>query len=184
MKHLIHRYLNENYYIKGNSFHSNSNPWISPSYLLVKELYTIFGLEKKELKWYVKSWVKKQSKSFDFRNWWTPIIKTGIYFPLARQINSRLISSDLVSVQPMDMPTGLIYAPYIPIDVTPIPINNFRPSGTVSSRYATRMIDNRFYSQIGISSGGINEPLIGELHHPERPITDMMEQWTKLVNER
>jgi hypothetical protein len=47
---------------------------------------------------------------------------------------------------------GLIFAPYIPMQVEPIIVENFAPSQGVMSRYADRMVDNRYYGAIDIAT--------------------------------
>lgn len=47
---------------------------------------------------FFRGYVKDKEISFD-----------GIYFPLVRRAFARLLSDDLVSVQPMNRPTGLLF---------------------------------------------------------------------------
>ncbi len=48
---------------------------------------------------------------------------------------------------------GYIYAPYIPmtIESTVYDPNDFQPSREVMSRYATTVVNNRFYGHISVS---------------------------------
>jgi hypothetical protein len=70
VKKLIHKYLNSNFSIKDGSLIDNNSSYFK-STRLSQALTLIFGLTHKQLKWYIKSWVKKQDKSFDFNKWWS-----------------------------------------------------------------------------------------------------------------
>ncbi len=52
-----------------------------------------------------------------------------------------------------DISSGYIFAPYIPLQVTPTiyESNNFQPRESIMSRYTTRMVNNRFYGTINVS---------------------------------
>jgi hypothetical protein len=45
---------------------------------------------------------------------------------------------------------GYIFAPYIPLQIQPIQTNDFTPSQEIRSRYATRVVNNRFYGSITV----------------------------------
>jgi hypothetical protein len=47
---------------------------------------------------------------------------------------------------------GYIFAPYIPLQLesTVYDPNDFQPTREVMSRYATTVVDNRFYSEINV----------------------------------
>jgi hypothetical protein len=58
--------------------------------------------------------------------------------------------------------TGYIYAPYIPMQLTPTVINpeNFAPVKGIMTRYAKKMVNNRYYGHIhvdGLTYWNINE---------------------------
>ncbi len=58
--------------------------------------------------------------------------------------------------------TGYIYAPYVPMQLTPIMYNpfNFAPIKGIMTRYAKKMVNNRFYGHIrvdGLTHWDINE---------------------------
>lgn len=169
MKKLIHKYLNEYFYVAADNvsrINNNSRFYPVSAHHLVLELTKIFGLDKKELKWYVKSWILKHSKSFKFNPWWTPVSRFDVYIPLARQVHAQTIASELVAVQPLGEPRGIlnyleyhradtafdqgyVYAPYIPVDVTPEVVDpaNFNPT-EITSRYATRTINPNYYGTL------------------------------------
>jgi hypothetical protein len=70
MKKLIHNYLSDRFYIESEFIHDISSNSQVFSLNLTIELETVFGLKRKQLKWYIKSWAKKQKKGFDFNFWW------------------------------------------------------------------------------------------------------------------
>ena len=58
--------------------------------------------------------------------------------------------------------TGYVYAPYIPLQLTPTMYNpfNFAPIKGIMTRYAKKMVNNRFYGKVtidGIQTFSINE---------------------------
>ena len=70
MRKLIHGYLSNCFIVTKNSIIRIDDNSIITSGIMVSELIPIFGLTKKQLKWYIKSWVRKKSKSFNFNEWW------------------------------------------------------------------------------------------------------------------
>lgn len=70
MKKLIHDFLNSNFSVKINLvIGENGVPCRSNK--VSQTLTLVFAYSRKELKWYIKSWIKKQDKSFDFNKWWS-----------------------------------------------------------------------------------------------------------------
>ena len=132
MKRLIHRYLNENYFLKNGFIYRVSEPSNTDfiigvtSVSLANELKQVFGLTQKQLKWYIKSWVLSKNKNFNFKAYW---FNYGIKIP-------------------GNLKAGYVYAPYI-MSITPIVIenHNFQPRESVSSRYATA-VDQRHFGSI------------------------------------
>ena len=58
--------------------------------------------------------------------------------------------------------TGYIYAPYIPMQLTPVIYNphNFAPVKGIITRYAKKCVNNRFYGHVrvdGLTTWDINE---------------------------
>ena len=58
--------------------------------------------------------------------------------------------------------TGYIYAPYVPMQLTPVIYNpsNFAPVRGILTRYAKKIVNNRFYGAIvvnGLQTWDINE---------------------------
>lgn len=189
MKKLVHRYLDTRYQItQGRVVFFNTTRWIT-SEVLVKELGEVFDLNKKALKWYIKSWAKKQSKSFNFNRWWSAGSfiwdGIGIPIPIIRRMAAQPISQDLISIQPMNGPTGqlhyldyrmgvdpanmnregVIYSPYIPLTQNEIE-NTFVPDENLVSRYSRRVVNPSYYGElthgttVGVSSRAPREELV------------------------
>ena len=160
MKKLIHRYLTENYRILGNRVYTDKAYSLSSSSFVI-ELEKVFGLTKKELKWYVKSWIRKQNRNFYFNLWWSP----PTYFkPVAWSLRGfgRTIGEDLVSIQPLDHPTGqLFYMDYMfGID----PVNEeFRPRLNMAGRYSSGVVDPNLYSNINVDFNPTDSNPVGEI---------------------
>jgi hypothetical protein len=58
--------------------------------------------------------------------------------------------------------TGFIYAPYVPLQLTPTIYNqfNFAPVKGIMTRYAKKMVNNKFYGQVrvdGLTTWNVNE---------------------------
>jgi hypothetical protein len=137
MKKLIHRYLNENFFIKKDVIRYSSTPWSVSSDILIKDLNKVFDLSKKELKWLVKSWVRKQNRNFDFNDWWTPKINTcdNLFMPFVTRVVSSTIVEDLIPVQPMEGPTGQLFYLDFQTSTNPDPIETFTPRRNLANRY-------------------------------------------------
>ena len=73
MKKLIHDYLSNVYFLHDNC-RINKIPYTLSTHAttIIRELSLVFGLNKKQLKWYFKSWVLKQNRNFEFNTFWTP----------------------------------------------------------------------------------------------------------------
>ena len=94
MKELIHRYLDENYYIAEGKLYPRKQKSIPNHSIiiyhmivsrdikfceeLIDHLYIIFGLRRKQLKGYVKSWCI--NKDFDFSRFWNLQASSNIIF--------------------------------------------------------------------------------------------------------
>ena len=85
MKKLIFRYLNENYGWKYDALILLQPKELVHFRNLIKDLTTVFGLTKKQTKWYVKSWVKKTNSRVDFNTLWrnTTFILGAKWTPVA-----------------------------------------------------------------------------------------------------
>jgi len=114
MKKLIHKYLSDNYHVDNNYILLTSSEYKMrvTSDMLAQHVGVIFNLTKKQLKWYVKSWLANVNPRFKLNDYWaTPkaISWKNIKFPKIRRVYPRTIASDLVSVQPMEGPTGQLF---------------------------------------------------------------------------
>lgn len=101
MKQLIHRYLNDTFWFSGNFLLRRmefKEGWYAiplSSYTIVEELKLIFGLSKKQLKWYIKSWFA--NSRICFNAWWDNYNKDSTITILMKKINelsTRIISSN------------------------------------------------------------------------------------------
>ena len=71
--------------------------------------------------------------------------------PKVNKVKAQTIASQLVSVQPMNPPTGIVYAPYIPVMNTPTVTASSNASGSLVQRYAKKIINNSFFGKIKIT---------------------------------
>jgi hypothetical protein len=162
MKKLIHRYLTENYRMIGNRGPFRNEPFsmLLGSSSIIADLEKVFGLTKKELKWYVKSWFRNQNRNFDFNDWWTP--KTNhlgnIFIPFVSRVVASTIGEDLIPVQPMEGPTGTGQLFYMDYQYTASvdPIETFNPRRNVASRYGSAIINENAYKSIKVT-GELND---------------------------
>ena len=174
MNKLIHRYLTENYRILGNRVYTDKVYKLSSS-TFVSELEKIFGLTKKQLKWYVKSWVRKQNRNFDFDLWWSPSFNF-ITLPLVSRSFGQTITQDLVTVQPLDGPTGqLVYMDYI-IGIDPAVVDEFNPRQGILSRYARTEVNQNYYRTINVDFNQIDSNAVA--------VDEMLNGWRNLINEQ
>ncbi len=97
MKKVIYKYLSAFFTIKGDEILLKGTERRYYRYTLVKELIKVFNLTQKQIKWYVRDWALRENRNFDFDKYWGNINTRG------------LIASELVSVQPMDPPSGQLF---------------------------------------------------------------------------
>lgn len=141
MKRLIHKYLSEYYRIGFTEYNIlyviSMDRKSVPKHKLIPELCKLFGLEKSKLKWYIKSWIKKQNKSFHFTKWWNPWHGHKYTLPM----------------KPMKAPSGLLhYMDYV-ISVDPVIQNNDRQAIGVYTPYIdeqTREMTIRRWERSGL----------------------------------
>lgn len=123
---------------------------------IIADLEKVFGLTIKELKWYLKSWIRKQSRNFDFNDWWTHTSIILNWIPIVRSAITSTISQDLVAVEPMSGPTGqLLYMDY-QYTASVDPIETFTPRINVASRYGSATINENAYEGIKVT-GELND---------------------------
>lgn len=164
MKKLIHKYLNQTFFVEKCKIKCFSNHWFVSSKDLIEDLNKIFDLNKKELKWWVKSWVRKQSKGFDFNRWWAPKVISfdTIFMPFVTRVMSSTIVSDIISVQPMGEPTGELF--YFQN------ADNFIPRLGIADRYGSAAINENTYESISVQEAGT--------------ASRMLNDWRNLINEQ
>lgn len=121
MTSIIHSYLYEHFIfvdgkIRSKSAYARSQEPFRFVYFndtlsnIIEELSLIFALTKKQLKYYVKGWVRKHNRGFDFERYWNPppFDFNTLAFPKIKRIYSRTIGLDLARVEPMQQPRGLL----------------------------------------------------------------------------
>lgn len=79
MKKLIYRYLNETYNWDDGRVWVKLNDRIISVCSMSEDLSKVFGLTRKETKWYLKGWHKKTNKSFLFNRAWDGGWKNTVY---------------------------------------------------------------------------------------------------------
>lgn len=204
MTRFIYKYLSAYFAVKfGKILPQNRNtPYYYEVDDLIEDLSTVFGLTKKQLKYYIKGWARKQDRNFDFKEWWSPTPEPeiepengfeGIAFPIVRQVFSRTIANDLVAVQPMEPPRGLLfYLDYqyegnvqrvdepnqngrvYPRERLGNAVEEFRPRRNMRDRYS-QVTEN-------IEQPNRTERMQGELDHPQNNATDrMLDNWRNLM---
>jgi hypothetical protein len=72
------------------------------NYHLLKRLNQIFGLSKEYLKELVNEWAKTIKNDIDLEFFWSDLVD----FSVVRKVIPELISSQLVAVHPMEMPSN------------------------------------------------------------------------------
>ena len=100
MKRLIHRYLNENYGWKYGALILLQPKEFVNFRNIIKDLITVFGLTKKQTKWYLKSWVRKTNSKVDFNTLWrnATFILTATWVPVAGIEHGLDIESELTTM--------------------------------------------------------------------------------------
>jgi hypothetical protein len=180
----IYKYLSAHFVLKsGKIIPQNRN---TPYYYevdnlrtLIEELSKVFGLTKKQLKYYIKGWALKQNRNFNFKEWWSPTpepISNGgfgaVVLPMVTRINSQLLGQDLVAVQPLEAPRGLLF--YMDYQVGRVDEPN--QNGRVYPR-------EQFQNAIeNAEETNRNERIHGVLDHPQVDATTrMMGEWANLM---
>jgi hypothetical protein len=121
MKKYILSYLTENYYLDkseiGNAgiyAFDDDRRFKVPSNAkkLIEEIVTLFGYSFTRTKWIIHGWAKKEKPDFCLKFYWSSHEIDGTIFapfiPITRSVAASTIGLDLVSVQPMSAPKGLL----------------------------------------------------------------------------
>ena len=84
---------------------------------LTKDLTTIFGVAEDELIVCINDWALSVKPDVDLEFYWKTLESL---FPIAKRVAAQTVGLDLVSVQPMKAPTGLLfYLDYVHAGATP-----------------------------------------------------------------
>ena len=128
METYIKKYLSQHYYIQtsdvGNDgiyylFDDRRIPTPFFGNKLIKEISVVFGLEVEESKDYIIGWSISVKSDVDLEFYWKQIHEL-FGLPITHQIVARTVGMDLVPVQPMNLPTGmLMYMDYVYSGDTP-----------------------------------------------------------------
>jgi len=128
MRKYIHKYLNEKYYVTtspiGNygiyplADKDDVNKYPEYGDNIIKEVVTIFSIEKEEAKLEIHLWAHKKNDNADLDFYWknhaTPLNLGNLIFPIVQRISATTMANDLVAVQPMSMPSmDLFYMDYV-----------------------------------------------------------------------
>lgn len=113
MRKYIHKHLDEKYYIKASPVGNygiypladkddvNTYPEYGDN--IIKEIVTIFSIEKEEAKLEIHLWAHKKNDDTDLEFYWknhaTPLNLGDLMFPIAQTI-----ANEIIAVQPMSMP--------------------------------------------------------------------------------
>lgn len=138
MKKHIYRYIYKNYYWLDNYL------WVGPNQKtsfkkLSDDLCIIFGLTRKQTKWYIKGWCRYSNKCYDFNTTWDREFKL-------RAPKKYFIGCDLID-------SGVVYSPYIFTTTTPTICENISTRHLIANRYSLYgELDHisRYYSEIKI----------------------------------
>lgn len=138
MKFLIHKYLSRNYALRENYLCKSIGGYVRGEDLL-NELETIFGLSKKNLKWYLKSWFLGQSKSFPFNRYWASVIGNISFNKKLNITWSPELARDLAALHGIDVEEEL--ASYLNQNIDPETVQ----------KYSTRQVNPAYYTTITLN---------------------------------
>ena len=128
MRKYIHKYLDEKYYVTtspvGNygiyPLADKEDLTTYPEYgdTIIKEVVTIFSIEKEEAKLEIHLWAHKKNDNTDLNFYWnhhaTPLNIGNLIFPIVQRISASTMAYDLVAVQAMEMPRmDLMYMNFV-----------------------------------------------------------------------
>ena len=120
MKKFIYKQLDQQYEISTSSVGNDGIYLIStrgdifrtPEYgnNIVKDIVTVFNVKEEEAKIHIHKWSVTKKHGVDLTFYWENNYKgynlESINFPNVQRVFSQTLAQDLVSVQPMAMPTG------------------------------------------------------------------------------
>ena len=118
MRKYIHKHLDEKYYVVtspiGNygiyplADKEDVNKYPEYGDNIIKEVVTIFSIEKEEAKLEIHLWAHKKNDDTDLDFYWknhaTPLNLGNLMFPIVQRISASTLANNLVAVQPMSMP--------------------------------------------------------------------------------
>jgi hypothetical protein len=122
MESIIHKYLTRHYELSSSEeaskklrltvtygiYHREQTEWGKKEAYnvdLLDEIEKIFGVDELKAKAYVNNWAKSINRKINLSEYWS---KLKSLMPMAMKVAAQTIGRELVSVQPMNAPTGLL----------------------------------------------------------------------------
>lgn len=114
MEKYIHNYLSSTYFVKTSKIGNDGiyliddvNLYPYPVYgnKLIKELVLVFYLDEVSLKASINTWAITQKPDVDLGFFWEQF---EVLMPMAARVAAQTVGLDLVAVQPMSLPKGLL----------------------------------------------------------------------------
>lgn len=153
MTSIIHKYLNQHFVFEDGKITSKKggSRGIEPfTYIyfndtlskIIQELCLVFGMTKKQLKYYIKGWVRKQNRGFNFEEYWNPNPKFG--FPMIRRVMAKTfqIAMDMARVETLREPRAVIEWSHF--------VGHRQGLNQVIEHYANQPVDLGNYGQVVI----------------------------------
>lgn len=112
----VEKYLSKNFLIKKHKrknclFDKETNSVVYSNHLK-EELKAIFSISDEEAVKYVEVWCLKNFNKRLSKYWgfiWYETDFREITFPIVRRVFSKILANDIVSVQPMNLPSGQLF---------------------------------------------------------------------------
>lgn len=105
-------------------------------------------MTKKQLKYYIKGWVRKHNRGFDFERYWNPPRVVFAGFPAIKRVYNQMIGIDLVRVQPMEPPRGILQWAHF--------VGN-EPNPEIAERYSRQVINPNLYGTLNITQTEVEQ---------------------------
>jgi hypothetical protein len=110
MESIILKYLSKTYTldVQDNTVLDNGDKVYGKT--LVSEIVQLFGVSDSTATALVEIWIEDSEPNFDIKKFWLDreYNVSDVILPIAQRIAARTVGHDLVSVQPLSAPTGLL----------------------------------------------------------------------------
>ena len=196
MQSMVIKYLNKFYYADSytNIVNDKDDDRVY-SYELVDDVTHNFSISEDGAKAIIEVWIDETAPTFDVFSFWEEykyqawLTGDGI-LPIAQRIAAQTVAQDLVPVQPMELPSGLLFY-----------IDN---SGTTQSEHYVAENSNinrnrrTYYREAFLDT--LNRPIqLGEIDHPDNSqlldqmrnyrwgrqgvnVSDIMDSWAPIIS--